>query len=308
MSATEHETPEATTAPAVDLENLSDARIEDQEGFKATLVTLLAAAKKAVTEAKRYTTATKALAEARVQIRSYVIRSNGFPDWAASSDAYSVAVSTAETPVLAPLGADATRRLNQAVRQHVKRNFLLPGIVGFILTHVDPEKKPGLADEVTAWAEADASGKPLNRDSILTGPSQALIKEVRKHYDAAQLTYPEGTPFAEGTSNPPTPGPGPVSPSNAVTAVTKALEGLDQVDPRYAVLGLLSTATALSKKLKATTGEVKDRTLIIKALERVAVIAETTAAILDPSQTVQEKHEKTMTDAYFSEASDKIEA
>lgn len=304
MSSTETENPpvEGETAPVVvDLSNLSDARIEDQEGFKKSLATLLDLAKGAVREAKRYTNATKSLAEARVAIRSFIIRTDGFPDWAASSDAYSVAVATAETPVLAPLGADATRRLNQAVRQHVKRNYLLPGIVGYVLTHAD--NKPKLEAEATRWGQGQ-----LDREAILTGPSADLVREVRKHYTAAKLTLPEG-PFGE--TNPGSggnPGPGQGTPSSALQSLLGSLDGIGQIVPRYGVVGLLATATAISKKLvDGKTSEVKDRPMVIKNLKRVAAICTTTAAMLDPSASASDADEKAMEDAYYDATADKID-
>lgn len=300
MSAIEHENPTTTeeTPVVVDLANLSDARIEDIPAFEVARATLLDAAKAAVREAKRYTNATKALAEARVAIRSFIVRSNGFPDWAASSDAYSVAVSTAETPVLAPLGADATRRLNQAVRQHVKRNYLLPGIVSYVLTHAPAGVGDKLADEATRWAAGE-------RDAVLTGPSVTLVSEVRKHYKAAELTLPDG-PFSHtqpstGGSG----GPGPASPSSALTSLLSSLEGVKQIVPRYAVMGILSTASAVSRKLlDGKMSDIQDRPMVVRNLQRISTICLVTAKTIEGK--ADAKDEQSMMEAYFDEATDKI--
>lgn len=254
--------PNATPTIADVLDNLDDVRVPDREGFTTALDHLLKMASGLATEYTRFTNKAKEMAEARVRIRPFMILPNGFPDWAGTSNGYKAAVESAEFSLYVKLGPDAKRRLDQSVRQHVKRSFLLPGIVGYVLTHGN-----GMSDEATTF-ESDP-------DAVLTGPSELLIREVRKHYEAAKLNLPDGTPFAiRGVTSNGGGGPNASDPPSVLKALEDGLGGLAQIVPDIGVGGLLRATSDVSRRLVEAKGsEIKNRPAIIANLHRIAEIA-----------------------------------
>lgn len=258
------------------LDGLDDVRVADKEGFTSALSSLLALGKRLTTEYKRYTNAAKEVAAARVAIRPFMVLPTGFPDWAGQSNGYKAAVEQAEFSLYVSLGPDGKRRLDQAVRQHVRRSYLLPGIVGYVLAHTN-----GLADEYARWVGDTDNGVTPDQDAILTGPSDALIHEVRKHYNAAGLNLPDG-PFAEKVADVPSGGPGAGDPPSAIAALDVGLGGLSQIVPDIGVNGLMRATSDVSVRLiEAKGSELKNRPGIVANLQRIAEIASLTAKLVN---------------------------
>lgn len=266
-TATEETPAPAPTIETVDLSTFEDeTRVKDTDAFRAFMAgEWLTAVKAGAREAVRATNAAKALARARVTARGFLIRASGFPDWSGDSDAYKRSVSVTEYPIMSGLDRDTKARLDGSVRQHVKRSFMLPTIVQWILTN-----EANFGDELTKY-DADAS-------SVLGDPSAALKSRVRAHYRAAKLTLPDG-PFQEGAPAPRNPGNPDEEPQNVLASLKDALGGLTQIVPRLSTAAVLQTLTVISAKLiEGKINEVEGRPKVIAQLERLGVIATQTAA------------------------------
>lgn len=256
--------PEWTYDPS--LPGDDNSRVDDPEAMLALVPEWEKLAERAVTEAKRYRGATSALAVKRVEARSHVILANGFPDWAADSDAYKQAVRAAESSAMAKLTKQAGRDLGNATKQQVRRVALLPGVVGWILTHEN-----GFGDEAAVWAD--------DRDAILSGPSDKLKNRVRAHYAAAGLKL-EHPAFREKVADT-SAGPG-NEPTNPLETFRGGLGTLEQITPRFSVSAILETTSAVCAALiESRGGEIEGRTEIMEQLARIATLAMETASALD---------------------------
>lgn len=281
-SSTENE----QSAPTAESMITDDSRIVDETRFAAAKEKLLQCAKSAVAATNRFTNAAKGLAAARVEIRSLIITKGEFPDWGALSDQYRVAVSVSENEVLAPLDAASKRRLQDAVRQHVARTYLLRGVVTHIVTN-----EPNFADERAMVESGDI-------EKLIGDPPNALKTRVRQHYRSASLKVP--TEYEVGTPAPETPD---ATPENAVTALMSALEGLGKVVPHYATLGILRTTSDVSRVLTSgKTSDVENRPIVVDHLKRIATIALLTAKHLE-SKSDSADREK-LDAAYFDTTKD----
>ena len=271
-----------------------NSRITDAGRFMSALSRLREACESAVAEAIAYTNVTKAVAEARVLIRSTIMRPNGFPDWSADSDVYRQVVSIEEGKAFAKLTTDSKTRLVNAIKQQVKRNYLLPGVVAYILT-----TEANFGEELDKWNGEDG------RDRVLSDPTEKLKTRVREHYSACGLDVPEG-PFKEKKAAAPvTPGPDAGdNPESALDTLTEALGGLTQVLPVYSTAAILSTVSDLAKGLTGKTGAIDGRPKVIDNLHRIGFITETLASMLDgklDGETFDTAMEN-MIAAYFTDA------
>lgn len=275
VTTSEQDDTESTSAPAFDVETATfqdDSRIQDKGRFMSALAKLQEACQSAVDVAVSYTNTTKAVAEARVLIRSTIMRPNGFPDWAADSDVYRQVVSIEEGKIFAKLTNDSKVRLVNAIKQQVKRNYLLRGVVVYILTHEE-----NFGAELDKWNEEDG------QDRVMSDPSEKLKDRVRTHYGACGLDVPEG-PFKEKkAAKPSTPGPDAGdNPTSALETLGEALGGLSQITPQYATLALLQATSDLSSNmLKGKPGAIEGRQQVIANLKRIAQIAQGTADMIE---------------------------
>lgn len=290
MSELAEETTEETNAdetseedaPAFDAATATfedNSRILDAGRFMSWLGRLRDAAEQAIEVAQSYTVVTKAVAEARVGIRSTIMRPNGFPDWAADSDVYRQVVSIEEGKTFAKLTADSKTRLVNAVKQQVKRNYLLPGVVAYVLT-----SEANFGEELDKWNGENG------RDRVLSDPSEHLKGRVREHYTACGLDVPEG-PFKEKkAATAPTPGPDANDkPESALEVLGEALGGLSQIVPQYAVLALLQALTDVSRGLvEGKPGAIEARPKVVENLHRICTIADITALMIDGKLTGEE--------------------
>lgn len=260
------ESPQGEESPAFDPATASfedNSRITDAGRFMSALSRLREACESAVAEAIAYTNVTKAVAEARVLIRSTIMRPNGFPDWAADSDVYRQVVSIEEGKAFSKLTPDSKTRLVNAIKQQVKRNYLLPGVVAYILT-----------TEANYGAELDKWNGEDGRDRVLSDPSERLKGRVREHYAACGLDVPEG-PFKEKkAAKPVTPGPDANdAPDSVLETLTEALGGLGQIVPRYSTLALLqATSEVVAGLIEGTIGSIEDRPAVVSTLQRIAQV------------------------------------
>lgn len=257
-----------------------ESRVVDPEGYATFVANWTKLTARAVSEFKRATNAIKTLAQARAEARTFVIRASGFPDWAGDADAYKLGVSEAEKGIKASLSADDARRLDASVRQQVRRLYMLPTMVGYIVEH-----EPNYAEEKAAWAKTDEAGNYPERASVLSNPSQRLKIRVREHYAAAGLDMLPGTAFHDATvtggQGGNTGDAGDVGKS-ALTSLRESLGGLAQIVPAMSLLAILETVSAISTTLLA--GAAKDterRPLVVKTLHRISTIALLTAKGLD---------------------------
>lgn len=268
------ESPQGEESPAFDPATASfedNSRITDAGRFMSALSRLREACESAVAEAIAYTNVTKAVAEARVLIRSTIMRPNGFPDWAADSDVYRQVVSIEEGKAFSKLTPDSKTRLVNAIKQQVKRNYLLPGVVAYILT-----------TEANYGAELDKWNGEDGRDRVLSDPSEHLKGRVREHYAACGLDVPEG-PFKEKkAAKPVSPGPdADDNPESVLETLTEALGGLGQVLPVYSTTAILATVSDLSRRLLSVKGAIDGRPTVIQNMHRASWILDNTAHMLD---------------------------
>lgn len=274
-----------------------DSRIKDAGRFMSWLGKLHEAAELAVDTAIHYTNVTKAVAEARVGIRSTIIRPNQFPDWSADSDVYRQVVSIEEGKVFAKLTNDSKTRLVNAIKQQVKRNYLLPGVVAYILTN-----EGNFGEELDKWNAEDG------RERVLSDPSEKLKGRVREHYSACGLDVPEG-PFKEKrAAKPATSGPDAGdNPTSALETLGEALGGLSQITPQYATLALLQATSDLSSNmLEGKPGAIEGRQQVIANLKRIAQIAQGTADMIEGNVSGEDfdKSMESLVAAYFDSKTD----
>lgn len=306
---TDTETQEAQDTSAPALPELTDARIEDADGYWSALASLLKAAKNAITAQKRADNAVANLAEARAMIRSFIILSDGMPDWSANSDAYSQAVQNAENALYVNVPASLKNRLSAATRQQVRRKYLLPAVVEYVLRTVN-----GLGDEATLWfgepaedggyvprtdAETEAA-----RGKVLADPSNKLCNTVRHHYRARDIAIPDG-PFQDVVT--PT-DPGDVTaPPSPLTALQTAVSGAGQIVPRFGVIEALHLLSTVSAKLVAeNTKEIENRPQVVTVLARIRDIADITNRVVDPAGQATDEETENLKVLYFNTETDKV--
>lgn len=301
MSIVENETPAEADAPVapvtietVDLSKTDDeSRVSDEPQFRALLSEWQDAAKAAVRETNRYTNAVKALAALRVHARSFLIRKDQFPDWAGAGDLAKRTTGIAEAAIKANLSQDAATRLDQNVRAHIKRTYMLPEVIGYIVTHED-----GHEDMRAAWESGDEGVT-----KVMTEPTEALKRAVRKHYKAATLNVPDG-PFQVGeTDGSPV---GEKTKETALSALRKGVEGMEDVTAHYAITVLLEGLSKVSAALvNGKINEVENRKQVVSQLERISVIGDLTArAISGVKGAFGEDEDAALAGAYFDPKTD----
>lgn len=250
-----------------------ELRVSDAEGFFGAVSALTDAARNAVSTAKRYATAVDHLAAARVAVRSFIIRANGFPDWAADTDAYKTVIGGRESTILSKLSTDDAGRLRAATRKAIGRKHLLPAIVRYVILHEEAfEDMRGSIATDEGW------------ETIMSNPSPELASRVRDHFRYCcekGLTVPDG-PFKANEGETPTGGPSPGDPPNPAAKLTEAVGSIETLAPAVAMALLLKGLSSLSRKLvDGKTTEVKNRSDVISRAHRVALVAGLTADALE---------------------------